>query len=80
MLVVALIISELAARARFEAIEAMAWQSRTQALYGLARDLSAASSIEQVATISDAFVAAHLGPVGTPRSRERWQASTGNCS
>jgi two-component system sensor histidine kinase KdpD len=61
MLVVALVISELAARARLEAIQAKAWQSRTQALYDLARELSAASSIEQVASITDAFVAVHLG-------------------
>jgi len=60
MLVVALIISELAARVRLVAIQATAWQSRTQALYGLVRDLSAASSIEQVAKITDTFVASHL--------------------
>ncbi|MGC1816715.1 MAG: DUF4118 domain-containing protein [Casimicrobiaceae bacterium] len=60
MLIVALIISQLAARLRLEAIQATAWQSRTQALYGLAQDLSVASSVEQIATITDAFVAIHL--------------------
>jgi len=60
MLVVALIISELTARLRHEAIAAGVRESRMQALYGLARDLSGATNVEQVAAITGAFVEKQL--------------------
>ncbi len=56
MLVVALIIGELTATLRQHALVAGMKEERTRALYGVARDLAGASTLEEVVRISSAFV------------------------
>lgn len=60
MLAVALIVGALTARLRLEADAANARETRTSALYGLARDLSGALTVEAAAAHVIGFVRGHL--------------------
>ncbi len=60
MLAVALIVGALTARLRLEADAANARESRTNALYGLARDLSGALTVEAATSHVADFVRVHL--------------------
>ncbi|HZV53710.1 MAG TPA: two-component system sensor histidine kinase KdpD [Rhodocyclaceae bacterium] len=57
MLIVALITGQLTAGLRFQVTVAQGREQRTTALYEMARELSAALTVEQIADISERFVA-----------------------
>jgi len=61
MFVVALIIGQLTARLRFDVEEAARRERQTQALYGMARELSGALSVAQVQDIVGQFATDFLG-------------------